>query len=138
MSFFAPPSAYARAVIAITIASCPWTLAAQSPTVLLSSSAESPSIANPAALKGALEGLIPQFTAATATQTSAAAKGGNGKKGMWLGLGIGIAAGATFLAVECPQSSEPTDCARAGTLWIVPLFAAGGAVVGTFIDRKLR
>jgi hypothetical protein len=137
MSFFAPPSACTRAIIAITIASCPWTLAAQSPTVLLSSSAESPSIVGPAAVKGALEGLVPHSTAATPTQTTAA-KAGNGKKGMWLGLGIGIAAGATFLAVECPQSSEPTDCARAGTLWIVPLFAAGGAVAGTIIDRKLR
>lgn len=55
--------------------------------------------------------------------------------GIWIGLLVGLGVGAATDPIACRHSSERGDCENAYGLVIVPIFGAGGAVVGALIDR---
>ncbi|HVW04470.1 MAG TPA: hypothetical protein VHB78_05645 [Vicinamibacterales bacterium] len=54
--------------------------------------------------------------------------------GIWTGLLVGLGVGAATIPIVCPNDDE---CQNVYAVVIVPIYAAGGAVVGALIDRAI-
>jgi hypothetical protein len=54
--------------------------------------------------------------------------------GIWIGLLVGLGVGAATIPIVCPNDDE---CQNVYAVVIVPIYAAGGAVVGALIDRAI-
>jgi hypothetical protein len=70
-------------------------------------------------------------------QTTSPPKRDGLANGIWIGLLVGLGVGAATDPIVCRHSSERGDCENAYGLVIVPIFGAGGAVVGALIDRAI-
>lgn len=55
--------------------------------------------------------------------------------GMWIGLVVGFAAGGVSIPIVCKHDDE---CQNAYAWTTVPIWGAGGAVVGALIDRHFK
>jgi hypothetical protein len=55
--------------------------------------------------------------------------------GIWTGLLVGLGVGAATIPIACPHADA--ECQNIYVVVIVPIYAAGGAVVGALIDRAI-
>ncbi len=91
-----------------------------------------------AVARGVTAVLVPRAAenrAGLALQTPASpAKRDGLANGIWIGLLVGLGVGAATIPIACPHDAE---CQNVYAVVIVPIYAAGGAVVGALIDRAI-